>query len=89
MKTDITPSTVPKSNYSTQYNEDSFCACHKKAGHKIVNCITFKKLSRQDKLNSLNGLNMCHNCLGKHNTSDCKSSVKCNHCQNRHATVLH
>ena len=67
-----------------------YCTYHaKRTSHNIFHCFDFKNLKSEDKINWLDDHKLCHKCTGKHNTSDCKSSVKCDHCQKDHASVLH
>lgn len=63
------------------------CAFCKKMGHKAVECTTVSDHTKR--LEIVNKDNLCYNCLGPHNRSDCQSVFRCILCNERHHSSLH
>lgn len=57
--------------------------------HATFHCREFKALSATDRLRVINQLERCHNCLGNHSLSHCRSTQKCHTCGGSHHTLLH
>ncbi|XP_015119448.1 uncharacterized protein LOC107042778 [Diachasma alloeum] len=59
-------------------------------GHKIGKCPTFKALSPAERYKAAKQASLCINCLGaNHDKQQCISRFDCNHCHERHHTLLH
>ena len=65
------------------------CLYHDKPGHSLLECNTFSKLLYPEKQSIVFNLKLCFRCLGHHRVSACKSNVKCEICNLKHATVMH
>lgn len=57
--------------------------------HGIYNCKMFLDLSNEQKLNTVNKLHLCINCLFSHNGKNCISTKTCRKCPGKHNTLLH
>ncbi|XP_063972042.1 uncharacterized protein LOC135159909 [Diachasmimorpha longicaudata] len=61
-----------------------------KEGHKIGKCPKFRALSPAERYKIAKQKLLCINCLGaKHERQQCVSRFDCNHCHERHHTLLH
>jgi hypothetical protein len=60
-----------------------------KEDHTIYLCLTFKGHTPIERREQVILLRLCLNCLGRHRVRDCKSSVSCRTCDQRHHTLLH
>jgi hypothetical protein len=79
-------------NLSTSFittNKGSCIICSSNT-HKIYNCEIFDKLSLRAKLDKVQELKLCNNCLTSgHLVSGCSSSRVCKTCKQRHHSKLH
>ena len=79
--------------FKTQVDKDPEIPCliHKKDNHTLVDCNSFKRLPRKEKIKVLTkgDPRICWNCLGteKHNVKLCKP--QCQKCKRRHHTAMH
>ncbi|XP_063383320.1 uncharacterized protein LOC134669601 [Cydia fagiglandana] len=60
-----------------------------KGDHGIYNCKIFLQMPNDKKLNAVNRLSLCINCLFSHNGKTCNSTKRCRNCQAAHSTILH
>ena len=69
----------------------NFKVCpHCKKEHKIYACQTFKELSVKQRVERVQALKLCSNCLaGGHFVAACTSKFSCRTCGKRHNTMLH
>lgn len=74
---------------SSKNNKFSCNFCNKN-NHRIYNCLRFLKLSTEEKINQIQGLKCCINCLQTgHSVTECTSTVICKYCNDKHNTLLH
>lgn len=79
--------TSSKSN--TQANPKNNCKVCKKGSHALRKCFSFKKLKVQDRIDTVNSLGHCTNCLSySHTIGSCTSQGRCENCKERHNTLL-
>lgn len=57
--------------------------------HGLYNCKEFLCLSPEEKLKSVDDLDVCKNCLFSHNNKQCTSKKTCKHCNEPHSSILH
>lgn len=57
--------------------------------HGMYNCARFLEMPIQLKLNTVNKMNICVNCLFSHNGKKCTSAYRCRICAGQHNTLLH
>ncbi|KAF9417531.1 hypothetical protein HW555_005361, partial [Spodoptera exigua] len=57
--------------------------------HGIYKCKSFLQLADDKKLNAVNKLGLCVNCLFSHNGKECNSKHVCRKCSQPHNTILH
>lgn len=58
--------------------------------HKLYHCEKFKELKQGDRFNIVRSARLCFNCLSPyHMAPSCQSTSVCQHCKNRHNTLLH
>lgn len=74
----------PKS-YHVGTNKCALC----KGEHGVPNCIKFTSMPNEIKLQTANKLNLCINCLFRHNSKQCISTKRCHRCHGKHNTLLH
>lgn len=60
-----------------------------KGSHWLYSCSDFIKLSVADRNAKVKEKNLCYNCLGPHQMSDCKSTATCKECRKKHHSLLH
>ncbi|CAK1584058.1 unnamed protein product [Parnassius mnemosyne] len=82
--------TVLNTNVSN-YNKNKKIICaHCNQNHMIYRCDQFRKLTVDKRIDRVNTLKLCHNCLkGNHDTSTCKSEMSCGVCASLHHYLLH
>ena len=61
--------------------------------HLLITCYTYKRMTPQERRESIIKAGHCINCLSKHHVSDCRLQCKCKHCDKhnpqKHTTSLH
>lgn len=57
--------------------------------HGIYRCSKFLEMTNNAKLNTVNKLQLCVNCLFSHNGNKCTSTHRCRKCKGQHNTLLH
>lgn len=68
----------------------SLLACYIcKEAHTVFQCKKLLDLSVANRINKINELNLCTNCLRKHDFKNCKSSSSCKECRQKHHSLLH
>lgn len=61
-----------------------------KGSHYIGRCATFLNLPTAQRLQKIQSLRMCTNCMSTvHTSSKCESKYSCRHCSARHHSLLH
>ena len=81
------PPLLSKDQPPHYYNKH--CLYHDKPGHSLLECNTFSKLPYPEKQSIVFNFKLCFRCLGPHRVFACKSNVKCEICNLKHATVMH
>ena len=78
---------------SVEYNKAPsiglFCAFHKKPGHQLSECKTFRRLTYHERKTKLIELKLCFKCVQPHFASDCNTNIRCKECNQAHATSMH
>ena len=70
--------------------KDKICIFCNKPGHSIYRCFVYINLSPEERLNKIERLKLCKNCLRKdHSFNDCPSKVTCIVCKSKHHHTLH
>ncbi|CAG9132562.1 unnamed protein product [Plutella xylostella] len=80
----------PKYNKSFIVNNNNYNTCPLcKNHHPLYQCFRFKSLTIEARINKVNQLNLCQNCLRPgHDVKKCRLSP-CKYCSQRHNTLLH
>ncbi|XP_026313971.1 uncharacterized protein LOC113225776 [Hyposmocoma kahamanoa] len=60
-----------------------------KSNHILIYCPEYQKLSPEEKMRTINQLNICKNCLYCHNAQKRNSNKTCKLCNKSHHTTLH
>ncbi|XP_073942509.1 uncharacterized protein [Choristoneura fumiferana] len=77
-------------SFTSQTTRNKLSCLHCGDNHMLFRCDQFRKLSTQQRLNRVETLKLCKNCLKpNHTDSQCSSAFKCFICQLRHHTLLH
>uniref|UniRef100_A0A1B0DJ11 Uncharacterized protein n=1 Tax=Phlebotomus papatasi TaxID=29031 RepID=A0A1B0DJ11_PHLPP len=77
--------TVKKSFHLTSKMACFLC----KEAHGITNCPKFQELTSYNKRQTALKLDLCLNCLSHKKDKECKSKRNCQHCDQKHHTLLH
>ncbi|XP_061175604.1 uncharacterized protein LOC133184531 [Saccostrea echinata] len=60
------------------------------AGHVLIDCYRFQRISIQERYNFMKNKGLCYGCLKKgHVTKKCRNRLKCISCGRQHPTILH
>jgi ribosomal protein L44E len=60
------------------------------AGHVLIDCFRFQRISIQERYNFMKSKGLCYGCLKKgHVTKKCRNRLKCTSCGRQHPTILH
>lgn len=71
-------------------SQNTFSCWHCNGDHMIFRCEKFRELSTDKRIDRVNVLKLCRNCLKpNHNMNECKSQFKCIVCQKSHHVLLH
>jgi hypothetical protein len=65
------------------------CLYHDSAGHSILECVSFSRLSYHERMQYASDRRLCFACLGEHRISECPRNVKCGKCEKQHSTLMH
>ncbi|KMQ86784.1 gag-pol protein, partial [Lasius niger] len=60
-----------------------------KKDHFLMLCDGYKEKSPEERKKHVEANQLCLNCLGKHQVSECQSKKNCSACQGRHHTSVH
>ena len=74
-----------KSSYSKRSIKCYLC----NDNHFISYCNVFKEKSPSERYDFVLSSKLCHNCLGKHLTKDCRIQKTCTICRSQHHTLIH
>ncbi|XP_032690711.1 uncharacterized protein LOC116853661 [Odontomachus brunneus] len=58
-------------------------------GHFLLFCNAYLKRQPLERRRVVESAGLCHNCLGRHTVSECRSSRTCSSCNLRHNSTLH
>ncbi|XP_070527506.1 uncharacterized protein [Cardiocondyla obscurior] len=76
------------SNQSFMTNVTRNCSVCKTKKHPLYLCDAFKKMTVQQRIDTVKSAKLCYNCMRSHRGTQCKFS-NCTICQKRHNTLLH
>ncbi|XP_076278390.1 uncharacterized protein LOC143208142 [Lasioglossum baleicum] len=57
--------------------------------HFILFCSKYQEKTPAERKEAARSLNLCFNCLGKHSSTECKSSKRCQKCEGKQHTTIH
>lgn len=83
------PKTTGHWSIAKSCNVTNFTCPMCKHEHGIYKCKSFLQLADDKKLNTVNKLGLCINCLFSHNGKECNSKHVCRKCSQPHNTILH
>ncbi|KOB73159.1 Uncharacterized protein OBRU01_08821, partial [Operophtera brumata] len=75
-------------NYQVMATNIARCSLCK-MDHDLFACKQFIEMTPNARLKSVHTLQVCKNCLYKHNGKPCTSSKRCKECNGKHNTMLH
>lgn len=77
-------------HFTTKQPSKYFCMLCKKTNHLIYQCTKFLQLNISNRIQEVLKLDLCQNCLKSgHNSENCKSTIKCRECEEKHNSLLH
>ncbi|XP_037816904.1 uncharacterized protein LOC119607172 [Lucilia sericata] len=73
----------------TTSNDDSNCPCCNRR-HFLYKCFKFISMPSNEKRELMKTKRICHNCLNVgHFSRECRSTARCQTCQQKHHTIVH